>query len=76
MSSGVVWSYVLIAFVAGIAVGFLLAVRFKMSVSVLPSGAGAGKRLLMTEKIHMMEVKCVCGSLLKFRDPVEPGYQP
>ena len=27
-------------------------------------------------KVRTIELKCKCGSVLKFRDPVEPGYQP
>ena len=72
---------IVIAFVAGIAVGWLLAtvrVRGTIHVSARPMGtnSGAGTRSLVGTKTRTMELKCTCGSLLKFRDPVEPGYQP
>lgn len=65
-----------VAFLAGVAVGWLLAtIRLKGTIDIhaLPVGTGsvAGQR-----KTRTMEIKCGCGSLLKFRDPVEPGYQP
>ncbi len=82
MGSGLSVSYLLIAiaFVVGIAVGWLLAtVRVKgtIHVSALPTetSSGAGARSLVPTKTRTMELKCACGSLLKFRDPVEPGYQ-
>jgi hypothetical protein len=70
-----------IAFVAGIFVGWVLAnvTRTKETIlSVLPPGtdlSSGAQRLGMT-KVRTMELKCKCGSVLKFRDPVEPGYQP
>jgi hypothetical protein len=83
MGSALSSSYLLfaIAFVAGIAVGWLLAtVRVKATIraSALPArtSSGAGTRSLAPAKARTMELKCACGSLLKFRDPVEPGYQP
>ncbi|MGA9720960.1 MAG: hypothetical protein WBQ86_00775 [Candidatus Binatus sp.] len=65
-----------IAFVAGIFVGWVLAnvTRTKEEIlSALPPGTdlSSGAR-----KVRIMELKCKCGSMLKFRDPVEPGYQP
>jgi hypothetical protein len=68
-----------VAFVAGTAFGWVLAsARAKTSDFTLPaeiaSAAGAGRSRLA--KARIMEIKCPCGSLLKFRDPVEPGYQP
>lgn len=69
-------------FVAGIVVGWILAnvMRTKDTIlAALPPGtdltAGAGLRLGKT-KVRIMELKCKCGSVLKFRDPVAPGYQP
>jgi hypothetical protein len=72
-----------IAFIAGIAVGWLIAnTRAKSAIQVSMSPPGvepasaswpAGKT---PKKIRTMEIKCVCGSVLKFRDPPEPGYQP
>ena len=69
-----------IAFVAGIAVGWLLATtraKGKWHISLSPADSGSGPRALRVRtKIYKMEIKCLCGALLKFRDPVEPGYQP
>jgi hypothetical protein len=68
-----------IAFFAGIAVGWLLAtvrVKGRIQVSLAPPGTGTPARLNITTKTRKMEIKCGCGSLMKFRDPVEPGYQP
>lgn len=74
-------SYLLaaIAFFAGIAVGWLLAtvrIKGRVQVSLTPSGTSTNTQRLVTAKTRKMEIKCVCGSLMKFRDPVEPGYQP
>lgn len=78
MGSDLANSYLLavIAFLAGVAVGWLLAtIRLKgtIDINALPVGTGpsVGQR-----KTRTMEIKCGCGSLLKFRDPVELGYQP
>jgi hypothetical protein len=71
-----------IAFVAGIVVGWMLAnvTRTKeiIEVSALRSGTdlSTGARRVAMTKVRTMELKCKCGSVLKFRDPVEPGYQP
>ena len=68
-------------FVAGIVVGWILAkvMRTRETIlSALPLGTdlGTGARLLGKTKIRIMELKCQCGTMLKFRDPVEPGYEP
>ena len=74
--------FIAIAFLAGIAVGWLLAtvrVKGRINVSLEPPGSSTGTQGLVTtktSKTRMMEIKCACGSLMKFRDPVEPGYQP
>jgi len=70
-----------IAFVAGIFVGWVLAnvTRTKETIlSALPPGTdlSSGARRVAMTKVRTMELKCKCGSVLKFRDPVEPGYQP
>jgi hypothetical protein len=70
-----------IAFVAGIFVGWVLAnvTRTKETIlSVLPPGTdvSTGVSRVARTKVRIMELKCKCGSVLKFRDPVEPGYQP
>jgi hypothetical protein len=69
-----------IVFVAGIAVGYLLAtlrrtrtIRLSSLPSGVDSGAGGKRRLIKT---RTMELKCKCGALWKFRDPAEPGYEP
>jgi hypothetical protein len=70
---------VVAAFLAGLGAGWLLAtVRGKGSgrTSLLPTDTATGTRRPVTRRIQTMELKCACGSLLKFRDPVEPGYQP
>ncbi len=69
-----------IVFVAGIFLGWVLANvnRTRETIlSALPPGTdlSTGARAGMT-KIRTMELKCECGSVLKFRDPVEPGYEP
>jgi hypothetical protein len=69
-----------IAFAAGIFVGWMLAnvARTKeVQVSGLPSGTdpSTGTRVAKT-KVRVMELICKCGAVLKFRDPLEPGYQP
>ncbi len=70
-----------IVFVAGIFVGWVLAnvTRTKETIlSALPPGTdlGASARRVAMKKVRTMELKCKCGSVLKFRDPVEPDYQP
>lgn len=68
-------------FVAGVVIGWILAnvMRTKETIlSALPGtdlGTGAGLRIGKT-KIRVMELKCKCGAMLKFRDPVAPGYEP
>jgi hypothetical protein len=71
-----------IVFAAGIVIGWILAnvMRTRDTIlSALPPGtdlgAGAGLRLGKT-KVRIMELKCKCGTMLKFRDPVAPGYEP
>jgi hypothetical protein len=74
--------FIAIVFLAGIAIGWLLAtirVKGRISVSLQPPGTSMGAQGLVTtktSKTRKMEIKCACGSLMKFRDPVEPGYQP
>ncbi len=70
-----------VVFVAGIVVGWILAnvMRTRETIlSALPPGTdlGTGARRLGKTKIRIMELKCQCGTMLKFRDPVEPGYEP
>jgi len=71
-----------IAFVAGIVVGWMLAnvtrTKETIQLSALPPGTdlSAGARRFAKTKVRIMELKCKCGTALKFRDPVEPGYQP
>jgi hypothetical protein len=71
-----------IAFVAGIVVGWMLAnlTRSKQTIelSAPPPGTdlSTGVRRVAKTKIRTMELKCKCGAVLKFRDPVQPGYQP
>jgi hypothetical protein len=71
-----------IAFLAGIVLGWMLAnvtrTRDTIQLAALPpeTDLGAGVRRIAKTKVRVMELKCKCGSVLKFRDPVEPGYQP
>ena len=71
-----------IAFVAGIVVGWMLAnvtrTKETIQLAALPPGAdpSTDARRVAKTKVRTMELKCKCGSVLKFRDPVEPGYQP
>ena len=71
-----------IAFVAGIVVGWILAKVTRggamIKVSSLPPGTdtNTGSVRVAMKKTRTMELKCKCGSVLKFRDPVEPGYEP
>ncbi len=71
-----------LAFVAGIVVGWMLAnvtrTRETIQLSALPPGTdqSSGARRFAKTKVRIMELKCKCGSVLKFRDPVEPGYEP
>jgi hypothetical protein len=80
---------VVIAFVAGIAVGWLLAMRVKglirgsINVSTVPSGTAtamrtswSGEAVKLTSKARTMELSCKCGSTWKFREPQEPGFEP
>ena len=64
-------------FLAGIAIGWLLATYWTKAATYF-SGvrAGAAADRPGTVKTYRMEIRCLCGSLLKFRDPVGPGYQP
>lgn len=74
--------FLAIVFFAGIAVGWLLAtvrVKARINVSLEPPGTSTGTQQLMTTKLskmRKMEIKCACGSLMRFCDPAEPGYQP
>lgn len=68
-------------FIAGVVVGWILAnvMRTRETiVSALPPGTdlGTGARRFGKTKIRIMELKCKCGTMLKFRDPVAPGYEP
>lgn len=68
-----------IAFFVGVAVGWLLAVaraKGRIDVSLALPGASTVTRRAVMIKRQTIEVKCPCGSLMKFRDPVAPGYQP
>ncbi|MGA7869270.1 MAG: hypothetical protein WCA22_00085 [Candidatus Binatus sp.] len=71
-----------IAFVAGIIIGWMLAnvtrTTETIQLSAIPPGTdlSTGARRVAKTKVRTMELKCKCGSVLKFRDPVEPGYQP
>jgi len=71
-----------IAFGAGIVIGWILATvtrgRATIQLSALPPGTdmNTGPVRVAMKKTRTMELKCKCGSVLKFRDPVEPGYQP
>ena len=71
-----------IAFVAGIVVGWMLAnvtrtrETIQLAASAPGTDLGAGARRIAKTKVRVMELKCKCGSVLKFRDPLEPGYQP
>lgn len=81
---------VVIAFVAGMAVGWLLAttrskgrVSGSMDVSSVPPGTATGIRtswsgeaLKATSKARTMELRCKCGSTWKFREPLELGFEP
>jgi hypothetical protein len=70
---------ILIAFLLGIGVGWLVAtvrVKGKIHVSMSPASSGTGNRWAVTKTTQVMELTCACGELLKFRNPVEPGYQP
>lgn len=66
--------------IAGIAVGWLLAKftgnRKTVHLSSLPAGMGLETGTHRVTKTRTIELKCKCGSVLKFRDPVAPGYQP
>ena len=69
-----------IAFLAGIVLGWMLAnvtrTRETIQLAALPPETDLGARRIAKTKVRVMELKCKCGSVLKFRDPVEPGYQP
>ena len=74
-------SYLLtaIVFFVGIAVGWLLAtfrVKGRIPTSLAPRWTSTAAQRLVAINTHKLEIKCVCGSLMKFRDPVAPGYQP
>ena len=70
-----------VAFAVGVAVGWGLAtLRLKRTIQNAASRAGtglaAGTHRAVRARTRTMEIQCACGSRLKFRDPVEPGYQP
>jgi hypothetical protein len=71
-----------IVFVAGIFVGWTLAKVTRTKEMIQASGVLSGTDLstgalrAARTKVRIMELKCKCGSMLKFRDPVEPGYEP
>lgn len=66
---------------AGIGVGWALATRrskeslmkdfMSQAAGAVASGGGPARVAVRT-----MEMKCSCGSVSKFRDPVEDGYLP
>jgi len=76
------------AFFAGLAVGWFAAtarVRLggSMRVSSVPQGTTPGihtswssEVAKATAKARTMELRCQCGSVWKFRDPPEPGFEP
>jgi hypothetical protein len=69
----------LIAFIAGTAFGWLLATsRARGATTDFTSAAGsvAGVARARMVKARTMEMKCACGTVSRFRDPVEPGFQP
>jgi len=68
-------------FIAGVVIGWILAnvTRTKETIlSALPPGTdlSTGARRFGKTKVRIMELKCKCGTMLKFRDPVAPGYEP
>ena len=70
-----------IAFAVGIVVGWILANAMRTRDTILAAlppgtdlGTGAGR--FGKTKIRVMELKCQCGTMLKFRDPVAPGFEP
>ncbi len=66
-----------IAFVTGIVVGWMLANVTRAKEVIQPgTNLSTGARRVAKTKVRTMELKCKCGSVLKFRDPLEPGYQP
>ena len=66
-----------IVFIAGVAVGWMLATlrrtRETIQVSAVPEGTslGAGSARIAAKKVRITELKCKCGTTLKFGDPVE-----
>ena len=82
LEPGSLFLLIAIVFLAGIGVGWLLStvrVKGRINVSLEPPGMSAGTQGFVTTKLsktRKMEIKCACGSLMKFCDPVEPGYQP
>ena len=71
-------SPLVIAVIAGVAIGWLLAsIRMKgtMRLSATPSVPGISPQRTVA-KTRTMELRCKCGSIMKFRDPVEDGYHP
>jgi hypothetical protein len=72
--------FALVAFLAGIAVGWLLAtsrgkgVTSDFTSATATGSVGIGRTRAV--KARVMEMQCACGTVSKFRDPVEPGYQP
>jgi hypothetical protein len=72
-------SLLLIAvFVAGLAAGWLLATfRPRARLSLQPTGTGTSS--LAAKRARILELKCGCGSVWKFRDStgaLPPGYEP
>lgn len=64
-------------FLAGVLIGWLLATyRIKATIDVSADTAGTARGRRRRAKTYRMEIRCLCGSLLKFSDPVGPGYQP
>ena len=70
-----------IAFIAGTAFGWVLASARARGTTgdfttTTAAGSVAGIARARMVKARTMEMKCACGTVSKFRDPVEPGFQP
>ncbi|HVN63995.1 MAG TPA: hypothetical protein VMT58_05120 [Candidatus Binataceae bacterium] len=70
-------NFIAFVLVIGVAIGWFIA-TFRARKTTLDAlrptvfGAGTGAK----QKIRTIELQCSCGNKLKFRDPVEPGYEP
>ncbi len=71
-----------VIFVAGLVVGWLLAavrIRGRVSFSIQPTAEGAPGIVTKSVTVRTMELRCLCGSVWKFRDaagPPKPAYEP